>query len=152
VSFLHFFNENFSWIRQRQYLKELNIFFTFCYSKNEKLRADTKSYFDTLEHNLNTAIYYSAVALNYLIGNQGCDCSGGQGEDGSMQRVKEPMGDRLDKTLTDENSIQLDLFDFMGAFGVVMTLAAISVVKKLNELAKINNIKDLEKLFSPFQL
>ena len=62
------------------------------------------------------------------------------------------MGDRLDKTLTEENSIQLDLFDFMGTFGVVMTLAAISVVKKLNELAKINDIKSLEKLLSPFQL
>lgn len=62
------------------------------------------------------------------------------------------MGDRFDKTLTEENSIQLDLFDFMGAFGVVMTLAAINVVKKLNELAKVHDIKQFEKLLSPLHL
>ncbi|MFW9948359.1 MAG: hypothetical protein ACFFDX_16145 [Candidatus Odinarchaeota archaeon] len=62
------------------------------------------------------------------------------------------MGDWFDKTLTEENSIKLDLFDFMGAFGAVMTLAAINVVKKLNELVKVHDIKQFEKLLSPLHL
>lgn len=69
---------------------------------------------------------------------QGCGCEGELGEDRPMQRANEPMGVRWDKTLTDVNSIQLGLFDFMGGFGVIMTLTALKIVKKLNELIKLH--------------
>ncbi len=40
---------------------------------------DAKEYFDTIEHNLNTAIYYAATALNYILdfgGYDDCECLG----------------------------------------------------------------------------
>ena len=109
-----------------------------------------ESYFNTVGHSLYLAIYHSAAAMNYLIDTYyiDCDCTGQQGEDGPMQREKEPMGDKIDEAASLKT--ELELFDFMGAFGVVMTLAAISIVKKLNELAKLHDIKSLEKLLSPF--
>lgn len=104
------------------------------------LDLEAKRYFDSLEHDLNVAIFHSAAAMNNLIHDyyHNCGCTGEQGEDGQMQRVKEPMGDRLDNAQKDENSVELGFFDFMGWFGVVMTLSALKIVKKLNELLKLN--------------
>ncbi len=113
------------------------------------LDTTAKRYFDTVGHSLYLAIYHAAAAMNYLIDIYyiDCDCTGQQGEDGQMEREIEPMGERIDEAASLKT--ELELFDFMGAFGVVMTLAAISIVKKLNELAKLHDIKSLEKLLSP---
>ena len=38
---------------------------------------DRKDYFDTVEHNLNVAVYYCASAINFLISEySGCGCDG----------------------------------------------------------------------------
>jgi len=94
------------------------------------------AYFNTLEHNLNTAIYYCAKALNYVItygGYTDCVCSGEnppgwqQPNPGEKEGVKEGVKIALDETQA------LIYFSFAGLAASMLTLTMQKLLVKLIE-------------------
>ena len=95
-----------------------------------------KSYFDTVEHHLNTAIYYSAAVINKLLVNyETCDCDDDPGDDGDYNGGGFNGGETIEKINKKEDT-ELETVAFMGGVGVLFSLIAIGIVKKLNTLAK----------------
>jgi hypothetical protein len=89
------------------------------------------AYFNTLEHNLNTAIYYCAHTINYILNKvayNGCECSGenppgGQEPDpGQKEDVKEGVRVAVDEFQS--------LF-VLGAIGLASTMITLTLATKL---------------------
>ncbi len=94
-----------------------------------------KQYFDTLEHNLNTAIYFCACALNYYASQSPiCDCSGEVAEDGLMEYYKQQQADWLSQEQGWEQAwtTKFEIANIMAVFGVIMSLLALAVVKQID--------------------
>jgi hypothetical protein len=86
---------------------------------------NAKDYFDTLEHNLNTAVYYSAAAINLLIGYYiGKNCA--RTDDDYDPRP--PYGGGTGVKGRVGQYMALFLWQFLGLFS---TLIAISIVKQV---------------------
>ncbi len=93
---------------------------------------DAKIYFDTVEHNLNMAVYYCAVALNYVItygGYTDCSCSGEYpGEQNPYPPESEGIQNKEGiKVAVDEFQ---SLF-FLGAVGLASTMISLTLVNKM---------------------
>lgn len=104
------------------------------------------AYFNTLEHNLNTAIYYCALALNWVLDNvdyTDCLCSGENPprDDGQQSGDNEPVGeetiDRLKVAMDEFESLLF--FSFAGLASSLITLALSKVL-----------LKQVEKYVFPF--
>ncbi len=100
---------------------------------NRPMFGDVDRYFDTLEHNLNTAIYYSAAAMNYLIntGYKGDGCEGTTGEDGPMSDV----GVGIPADIPTETG-QKQMTAFFGIAGVMSSLLALGIISMIERLKK----------------
>ena len=90
------------------------------------------AYFDTIEHNLNMAIYYAAIALNYALDHGGytdCQCSGEsppqepQNPPDGKEKGKEGQAEALDLTLGEFQA----LF-FFSTFGIISTAAVLTMM------------------------
>lgn len=99
-----------------------------------------KKYFDTVEHNLNQAVYYCATALNYILDHAGytdCDCGSGSGgqyppnPEGQKDALKEGLN------LSVEQFEALFYFNFMGLMATAIALALLNKVSLLNELIQL---------------
>ena len=101
-------------------------------------------YFDTIEHNLNQAVYYCAAALNYIItfaGYTDCGCS----STSSGENPNPPIPDGDKDGLGLREGLKLSLGEFQGLFyfnimGLMSTVVALSLlnsVKLLEEFIPI---------------
>ncbi|MHA2131324.1 MAG: hypothetical protein ACW99L_15275, partial [Promethearchaeota archaeon] len=99
-----------------------------------------KKYFDTVEHNLNQAVYYCATVLNYVLNFAGyteCeDCGSGSG--GQNPNPPEPDGQqdavRDGLQLTLDQFEGLFYFNFMGLMATAISIALLNKVEILEEL------------------
>ncbi len=100
-----------------------------------------KKYFDTIEHNLNQAVYYCATALNYVLNHAGytdCDCGSSSGQN---PNPPPPEGDKKGMT----ESLQLSLEQFKALFyfsftGLLATALALALLNKVELLEGIISI------------
>lgn len=103
---------------------------TWTYSDRPDSNNDITKYFNTIEHNLNTAIIYSAAALNFVLEYgiyTDCSCIGdwpGQ-DDGQGQGQR----DRTDLKVQVDEFTGLFFFNIAGLFATGVALALLS---KLN--------------------
>lgn len=94
-------------------------------------------YFDTIEHILNTGVYYTACAINtmlsiYYIGD---DCSGVIGEDGAMEHIKHQDAEWLGDKQSEWEQAWLNQYEMakaMTIYGLLISLIAIVVVSKID--------------------
>jgi len=92
-------------------------------------------YFDTIEHNLNMAVFYCAAALSFILNNAGytdCSCLG----DWPTQTDDSGQGRR------DRSDLKVQVDDFTGLFffniaGLFATGVALALLSKLNILEKL---------------
>lgn len=97
-------------------------------------------FFDTVEHNLNAAIYYSAAAINFLLITNPeftgeCECSEKVGTDGQkVGKMGAGVGDALARRLPQGKRLKLDFFNVMAPLGLIASLVALALVKKLELL------------------
>jgi hypothetical protein len=97
---------------------------------------DAKKYFDTIEHNLNMAVYYSAAAINYVLSKglyTDCECDGD-----AYDRYPNPPESDQER----QGSLQLTLdryttLLFFNFVGLISTAIALTIIPK-----------NLEKLLS----
>ncbi len=103
------------------------------------MQGEEKDYFETLEHNLNAAIYYSAAAMNFVIDEykKSCECRGTQEEDPQTERNPDRDANANSNELTQKKKLQLELTQFMGLFGIPAALVAVALVKNVKELEKV---------------
>ncbi|MFW9990103.1 MAG: hypothetical protein ACFFC3_15775 [Candidatus Odinarchaeota archaeon] len=97
-----------------------------------------RKYFDTIEHNLNQAVYYCATVLNYILefaGYKNCDCGSGSGNnpnppppDGDKEGVKDSL------SLSVKQFEGLFYFNMMGLMATAIALAILPKTKLLEEL------------------
>lgn len=94
-------------------------------------------YFNTIDHVLNSGIYYTACALNWLIRQYfiGDDCSGELGEDGVMEYIKQQEADWI----AEEQAVweqawmgQYEMAKVMTVYGLLISLVAIVVASKID--------------------
>lgn len=96
-------------------------------------------YFNSIEHGLNTCVYYIAAALNFLLATnfQSCDCTGEIGEDGIIQYIYQEQADWVPHDEGPWKKEWLDnynLSNIVTMMGLMMALVAVSVSKKLSLL------------------
>ena len=97
---------------------------------------DAKEYFDTIEHNLNTAVYYAATALNYILdfgGYDDCECLGDM-------PGKIPNPDPQPKGIKDAIGIKLTSLQglmFFNVAGLMSTAIALTLLNKGDLLEKL---------------
>ncbi len=105
----------------------------------EALNTQNIYYFNTIEHDLNTAIYYLTCALNWLLFKYftNCDCTGEVAADGMINEIYHEQADWL----ADEEGpweaawlAKYEMSNMISIFGLVMALISVSVVKKLELL------------------
>ena len=90
-----------------------------------------KKYFDTLDHNLNQAVYYCATALNFIInhaGYIGCDCGSGSGNN---PNPPPPDGDKSGVGLGEELKVSIDTFNgllIFSSIGLIATALALTLL------------------------
>ena len=96
---------------------------------NRPTWGDAKKYFDTIEHNLNTAIYYSAAAINYLLNTEykGGECEGTTGGDG-------PIAGEIPSEVPVDVTEQMWLTRFFSVGGVISSLLALGLVSIFEKL------------------
>ncbi len=88
--------------------------------------SSAKKYFDTVEHNLNQAVYYCATALNWILNFAGytdCDCGSGSGQNPNPpppQGNKESLAESLQLSL--EEFEALFYFNFIGLLAIALAL------------------------------
>jgi len=93
-------------------------------------------YFNTIEHDLNTSIYYLACALNWLlsISFTDCDCLGEIAEDGVIAYIQQ---EQAEWTANEEGPWKKEWLEAYNAshilsiLGLVMALVSVSIVKRL---------------------
>lgn len=94
---------------------------------NRPTSGNAKKYFDTVEHNLNTAVYYCAAAINFLKDNyKGKDCEKGGDQDNPI----DPLGGGI----SDKVGVRVKQYSFLFFWqflGMMSTLSAITVIKQL---------------------
>ena len=110
---------------------------TWRYSDRPTGNSNPAIYFDTIEHNLNTAVYYGARALGNILDNSGftgCSCveqmPGGPGGPGQSQGV-------MDKTavkLKTDQFTALMAFSMAGLFATGIALVILNQVDLLEKL------------------
>jgi len=102
------------------------------------LKVDWMFYFNSIEHGLNTCVYYIAAALNFLLATnfQSCDCTGEIGEDGIMHYIQQQEAEwvaNADGPWTKEWLVKYELANIMSLFGLVMALITVSVVNRIEK-------------------
>lgn len=100
-----------------------------------------KKYFDTVEHNLNQAVYYCATALNYVLNHAGytdCDCGASSGQN---PNPPPPQGNK--ESLTESLQLSLEEFEALFYFNFI-GLIAIALALTLNK------VELFEGLISPY--
>ena len=96
-------------------------------SANRPSSGEAKLYFDNIEHNLNTAVYYTAAAINFLLKDYiGSDC----GESSSGGDPMPPLGGGTGDKVGSRVGQYLFLYLFQ-MLGIISTLTALGVVKTL---------------------
>lgn len=117
---------------------------TWTHSERPTVQGATyKRYFDTLEHNLNQAVYYCATALNWVInfaGYTSCDCGSGSGQypnppssdGGSKDDLKEGIRVSVDQVTG------LFFFNFMGLMATALAIVLLNKVDVLEMIIPIN--------------
>ncbi|MFX1456622.1 MAG: hypothetical protein ACFFDB_14705 [Promethearchaeota archaeon] len=96
------------------------------------------AYFNTLEHNLNTAIYYCVLTLNYILDKGGysdCDCSGTTPP--PQQQPYPPEKDGVKDSVKDGVKNAIDEFQGLLYFNLVGLAASILAVSLSNKMLKI---------------
>jgi hypothetical protein len=107
---------------------------TWTYSMRPTGDNDRTRYFDTIEHNLNMAVYYCAAALNFVLNYAGytdCNCKGdwpSEGDD-DTQEVK----DRADVKLIQDEFTGLFFFSMTGLMATGVALALLSKISILEK-------------------
>jgi hypothetical protein len=100
-----------------------------------------KKYFDTVEHNLNQAVYYCATVLNWIINFAGytdCDCGSGSGQNPNPpppEGERRGMAESLHLSL--EQFEALFYFSFTGLLATALALALLNKVELLEGLISI---------------
>ena len=96
-----------------------------------------KLYFDTVEHNLNMAVYYCARALNYVItygGYTDCGCSGeNPPPGGETPPVGDDVKDKEGIKLALDETQALMIFSFVGLAASMLALTLQKFLVKLIE-------------------
>jgi hypothetical protein len=101
--------------------------------------SDLAKYFNTIEHSLNTAVYYGATVLGYILDNAGfIGCSG------SGQWPPQPDG-QGDQGQKDRTAVQVKMDNFLGLMffnmaGLVATGIALIILTKADIIKKIIGI------------
>jgi len=100
---------------------------------NRPTSGNAKKYFDTVEHNLNTAIYYTAAAINFLIDNyNGKNCQGDGDQYNPMDPFGGVVGDKVGVRVKEYTF--LFLWQFMGMISII---TAMTIVKQLKVVAPL---------------
>lgn len=105
---------------------------------NDPLNPDPRDYFNTLEHNLNMAIYYCVSVLNYIITYGGyidCECTGENPPSDPI--VDPPGGGDVRDPIRVGIQTTLDEFQalfFLGAVGLASTMISLTLVNKLIDI------------------
>jgi hypothetical protein len=117
------------------YLTPLN---TWRWTDRPTGNSDLAKYFNTIEHSLNTAIYHSAQALNYILDNAGFVGCSGTGEN-PPQDSQDRQGQK------DRTAIQVKMDQFMGLVffnmaGLFATGMALTIMTQVDLIKKILGI------------
>ena len=98
-------------------------------------------YFDTIEHNLNQAVYYCATALNFILNYAGytnCECgSSSSGQDNPPPPDRDGEGVKDGVQLTVEQFEGLFYFNLMGLMATAIAIALLNKVELLEEFIPI---------------
>ncbi len=105
----------------------------------EALNTQFIYYFNTIEHDLNTSIYYLACALNWVLKEYfvNCDCTGEVAEDEMIQYIYQEQADWVANEEGPWRTawlVKYEMSNMISMFGLVMALIAVSVVKRLDIL------------------
>jgi hypothetical protein len=111
---------------------------------NDPNNPDPRDYFNTLEHNLNKAIYFCATTLNYVLsfgGYSDCECSG----ENPPSKEEQPDPTRKDGVKDGVQQAQSEIMGllFFNMVGLISTAIALTVSHVLK------NFKLLEKILKP---
>ncbi len=122
---------------------------TWTHSMRPSTADDFQAYFDTVEHNLNQAVYYCAATLNYIINNAGytdCQCSG----ENPPQEQNPPSGDGdRDRVGIPLATSEFSALLFFNAVGLASTAIAFTMMKLIEKvLQEGKSLKSLVKIFN----
>lgn len=103
------------------------------------LYSDVTTYFNTIEHNLNMAVYYCATVLNYVLNHVGytdCDCGSSSGQNPNPPlpdgvKDKTALGEGLKSSLKEFEG--LFFFNFMGLMATAIAFALLNKVDVIEE-------------------
>jgi hypothetical protein len=107
--------------------------------KMEKQKSDWYEFFWTIEHNLNTCIYYIATALNFLLAEAftSCDCTGELGDNKIIQEIHQEHADWVEQFEGPWTRAWLEEYNLSSVVtmtSLLLGLVAVAVSKKLSLL------------------
>lgn len=100
---------------------------------NRPTSGNAKKYFDTVEHNLDTAVYYCAAAINFIKDNyKGKDCNSNGDQYNPIDPLGGGVGDKVGVRVK-----QYTFLFFWQFLGMMSTLTALTVLKQLKAIAPL---------------